>query len=57
MTRTIIKRIAGIVTAVASTQAILFWIGSEGKLWQLAIYIVLACISCWCFTDKEEDER
>ena len=54
MTRTIIKRIAGIVTAAASTQAILFWIGTDGKLWQLVLFLILAGFSCWCFHDKED---
>ena len=55
MTKTVIKRIAGILATSASAQAILFWIGTSGKLIHLALFLALACFGALCFHDKEEE--
>lgn len=56
MTKTIIKRVAGIAATIAATEGLLFWI-SGGKLWQLILFLILAAVGCWCFTESGEDAR
>lgn len=54
MTKTIIKRVAGIAATIAATEGLLFWI-SGGKFWQLVLFLILAAVGCWCFTDEKKE--